>query len=366
MSTPEVQAKALDEFSKGSSSKLSADFTTSDGSSYTGEWIPRREDETPDVKTRKTGDPFTKQKPVMLFALGYDAQDSGADFDGIILIMQKPQYTFDGIEIWRRDKLIENKYTKLGIASIEMMDYEKAQLKQYILDSLGASYEHWYERWLIFVDIDASINKLQPHLYEYKIRAVLSPESFDFTMEDIIDVKKTPISALELSRYNPESGNTVLGHISTILYGGPEYDWVVALLNPEIDYFTDDQLALIDAINSVQEIKSAANLDDVNTVLQQLIIKYGIVAVVEKIFNAMGKISEDFLRALIEALSISFNAVTPEAIITRGDASKLQDFSRVFKGALQDIKTKPKTQAGASVTEAAKTPIPVVIGGIKK
>jgi len=355
-SHPVVAAKEIDDVSLPDGSS----FTSSGGTIL---FTDKPSDTEPPARTEgaPTIPRFTDRKPSILYIVGYDSEDQGTDFDGLILVIKDDtkDLVVHGIEIWRREKFTDDAFINLGTISFRAMEAERNALKDYLQLKLG-TYDQ--DNWLVFYDNDMD-NRLHPGIYEYKIRMVKYPSSFDFDLSDVIDIEELPKEEIDNSWNgfvtDEEGSPTALEALSLVIYDAIDYDWIIALLNPEINFFTSDQQALIDIINGMQSIRIAKNLDDVTVLLQQLIMQYGIVATIEKIVEAMGELNISFLTALIKALEKSFNALEPSDLMD-GDPVRLPDFSRIVKAALD----KQKFTTTSTTVPVVVLPEGGLIGGL--
>jgi len=323
-----------------------ADITLPDGFTYTTDgtihFTDRKPGSTDDgTATLVNGESGEAKKeigfagivPVIECAIGYDSDDQDGEFDGVLLVVRKVPNAL-AMEIWRRDMMSEDVFTKLGTIDVSGLQAETIIFKNYVMEAVP---DFNIDDCVIFYDnmMDSVKN---PSMFQYKVRWLNFPTSLDFTLEDIIDMDGVPPSELQLNQWDLEGDTTVLEHISLVLYDTIGADWVIGMLNPEINYFTEDQEEILKIIQNMQFIKVAKNLDDVIWILKEMIMKFGVVAVIEKIFSSMGHLSEDFLRLLVNALLKSYNALSSPPVLG-GDAMKIDDFSYIFKSAFKKATT---------------------------
>lgn len=307
---------------------LSTGYSGSAEEEATGILAPGEEAPEEDVRN-----PFTVLKPRILYAVGFDSDDQGGEFDGVVLVMENIT-GISGLEIWRRDIFKEDAFVNLGTIAIEAMFYERAALQEFLTEELG----EYDETWMVFYDNNMD-NIEDPGIYEYKVRAVKFPDAFDFTLEDVMDIEEIPTVEVGLTDFDVDGEDTIFEYISKSVYGDDTADWVVGILNP-VDFFTEDQQELLDAFKDMPNIKIVENLDDVIEVLRELIAQFGATAVIEKVFKIMGELSPEFLQALVDALTTSMRAKTGTDLV-RGDVMTMGGMSSVIKTTTTSLRTRP-------------------------
>jgi len=181
----------------------------------------------------------------------------------------------EGEEVFSPAELAKTKYSKL-LNDIGIDD----------LTNLG-----------VWLDTDTKRNEV----YEYKVRSITTPTAEDWSVTAIGLTTRFSIPIAAIEAIAEDEDTPPLDDLSVRIFGTPEYGWIIATLNPHIDFFAPNEV-IIATMRTGGYITVPVSIQEFITEIQKGISSHGICLVIEKIAKELGSIDEETLKLLLSLL----------------------------------------------------------------